>query len=290
MAHDHHQHSENNIKIAFFINLAFTIIEFVGGIWVNSVAIMSDAVHDLGDSLSLGTSWYLQRKSKQESDRNFTFGYARFSLLGALINSIVLIAGSVIVVYNAVSRLIHPEATDAQGMMWFAILGIAVNGFAAWRLTHGKSLNERVLSWHLIEDVLGWVAVLVVSIILQFRDISYLDPVLSLLITLYILWGISRRLKQTLIIFLQGAPEGIDLVALEEQIRAVPHVQSLHHTHIWSLEGEQHVFSTHLKLEGISSFSEIIEVKRNVKSILGRYNLQQYTIETELDNEECRMD
>ncbi|MCB0759987.1 MAG: cation transporter [Flavobacteriales bacterium] len=290
MAHDHHQHSENNIKIAFFINLAFTIIEFVGGIWVNSVAIMSDAVHDLGDSLSLGTSWYLQRKSKQESDRNFTFGYARFSLLGALINSIVLIAGSVIVVYNAVSRLIHPEATDARGMMWFAILGIAVNGFAAWRLTHGKSLNERVLSWHLIEDVLGWVAVLVVSIILQFRDISYLDPVLSLLITLYILWGISRRLKQTLIIFLQGAPEGIDLVALEEQIRAVPHVQSLHHTHIWSLEGEQHVFSTHLKLEGISSFSEIIEVKRNVKSILGRYNLQQYTIETELDNEECRMD
>lgn len=286
-----HQHSESNenLKTAFFLNLAFTIFEIIGGLYVNSVAIISDAIHDLGDSLSLGTAWYLNIRAQKEADQKYSFGYARFSLLGALINSLVLIGGSVFVVSEAVGRLLEPEQSDAGGMLIFALVGIAVNGYAAWKMSSGKTLNERVVSWHLLEDVLGWVAVAVVAIILHFTDSPYLDPALSLLITLYILWGVIKRLRETLFVFLQGVPKEIDLEAIKQAILQVNKVQSLHHTHVWSLEGEHHVFTTHVRLEHISDFKEILDTKQAIKTIISDYPFQHYTIETELDNETCQM-
>ncbi len=147
---DHHNHNHNtsgkNLKVAFFLNISFTILEIIGGYYVNSIAILSDAVHDLGDSLSLGTTWYLDSKSKQVSDKTFSFGYSRFSLLGALINSLVLIVGSVFVLYQAIERLLEPQHSDADGMIVFAIIGVLVNGYAAWKMSGGKSLNEKVVS------------------------------------------------------------------------------------------------------------------------------------------------
>ncbi|TDN87934.1 cobalt-zinc-cadmium efflux system protein [Salegentibacter sp. 24] len=290
MSHDHHHTSSGkNLKLAFFLNLAFTILEFIGGIYVNSIAIVSDAVHDLGDSLSLGTSWYLDNKSKQKSDSKFSFGYRRFSLLGALINSLVLIGGSVYVIYEAVRRLMAPEHSDAQGMMIFAIIGVAVNGFAAWKLSSGKTLNEKVVSWHLLEDVLGWVAVLVVSIILQFRDIHYLDPALSLAITLYILWNVFKRLKKTLYIFLQGTPSEINIKEVKYKIERIQGVASTHHVHIWSQEGEHHVFTAHVKLQHINCFKEYLKLKTEVLNSLEPYNFEHFTVQFELDSETCSL-
>ena len=289
MPHDHHDHSAGgkNLKLAFFLNLGFTIFEIIGGFYVNSVAIISDAVHDLGDSLSLGTAWYLQKKSHQGRDSRFSFGYKRFSLLGALINSLVLIAGSTFVTYQAVHRLIEPEASDAQGMVIFAIIGVLVNGFAAYKLSGGTSMNEKVISWHLMEDVLGWGAVLVVAIILLFWENPYLDPALSLFISGYILWNVIKRLKETLFIFLQGVPGDIKLDEVEDRILKIENVASVHHVHVWSLEGEHHVFTAHVKLENISGFQELLEVKKQIKSILKDYPFNHYTIETELDRETC---
>lgn len=291
MAHEHHKHSSGkNLKLAFFLNLGFTILEFIGGIYVNSIAIVSDAVHDLGDSLSLGTSWYLDHKSKQKSDSKFSFGYRRFSLLGALINSLVLIAGSVYVIYEAVGRLIEPEHSDADGMIVFALIGVAVNGYAAWKLSGGKTLNEKVVSWHLMEDVLGWVAVLIVAIILQFKDIHYLDPALSLLITLYILWNVFKRLKETFFIFLQGTPTDIDLDEVKQKIEAIPGVASSHHVHIWSQEGEHHVFTAHVKLQYINDFQEYLNLKSKVLNSLEAYNFEHHTLQFELDSETCSLE
>lgn len=290
MSHDHrHTKAGKNLKIAFLLNVGFTILELFGGFYVNSVAIISDAVHDLGDSLSLGTAWFLDKKSKQEANSKFSFGYARFSLLGALINSIVLIAGSVYVIYEAVGRILEPQHSDANGMILFAVFGIAVNGYAAWKISGGKSLNEKVVSWHLLEDVLGWVAVLIVAIILKFNDIHYLDPALSLLISAYILWGVISRLKDTLFIFLQGVPKEIDLKKIEQEILALDAIQSLHHTHIWSLEGEHHVFSSHLFLKNIENFKELEACKGRVEEILKRYNFQHHTLQTELDDKSCEL-
>lgn len=286
--HQHtHSRSGQNLKIAFFLNLGFTILELIGGMFVNSIAIISDAIHDLGDTLSLGTAWYLDKKSKSEADDKFSFGYSRFSLLGALINSLVLISGSIYVIYEAVGRILHPEHSDANGMIWFALFGIAVNGYAAWKMSGGKTLNEKVVSWHLLEDVLGWFAVLIVALVLKVKDIHYLDPALSLVITAYILWGVIGRLKETLYLFLQGVPKELDLLKIEKQLLTIEHVQSLHHTHIWSLEGEHHVFTTHLKLERIDEFAQILQIKAKAKKILEEHHFEHYTIETELDEESC---
>ncbi|TKD65164.1 cation diffusion facilitator family transporter [Flavobacterium sp. ASW18X] len=287
--HSHRQHSSKNLKIAFFLNLGFTVFEFIGGLYVNSIAIVSDAVHDLGDSLSLGTSWYLDQKSKKGANNKFSYGYKRFSLLGALINSIVLLIGSTYVIYEAVKRLIEPEHSDAQGMILFAIVGVAVNGYGAWKVSKGTSMNERVVSLHLLEDVLGWVAVLIVSIVLYFYDNNYLDPALSLLITLYILFNVFKRLKETLFVFLQGVPKDIDLDAIKNSVLQLDNVASLHHTHLWSQEGENHVFTTHIKLKNITEFDQILTVKKEVKYILQEYKFHHYTIETELDAETCEL-
>ncbi|MDN3593689.1 cation diffusion facilitator family transporter [Zunongwangia endophytica] len=290
MSHHHHHHhnqSGKNLKIAFFLNLGFTVLEFFGGFYVNSIAIISDAVHDLGDSLSLGTAWYLDKKSKKQADNKYSFGYKRFSLLGALINSIVLIAGSIYVISEAVGRLFDPQPSDAQGMIVFAIIGVLVNGYAAWKLSGGNSLNEKTVSWHLVEDVLGWVAVLIVAIVLNFTDNEYLDPALSILITLYILYNVILRLKETLFIFLQGVPDDIDPQRIEDDILKVQNIESLHHMHIWSLEGESHVFTAHLKLKNINSFTDLLHLKKQVKHILKDYHFDHYTIETEMDTESC---
>lgn len=290
MSHDNHHHQgSKNLKIAFFLNLGFTVFEIFGGLYVNSVSIISDAVHDLGDSLSLGTAWFLEKKSNQKASATYSFGYARFSLLGALINSLVLIIGSVFVIYAAVERLIEPEHSDANGMIVFALIGIAINGYAAWKLSGGKSLNEKVFSWHLLEDVLGWVAILIVAIVLKFKDIPYLDPALSLFITAYILYGVTKRLKQTLHVFLQGVPSEIDLLEIEKELLKVQHIQSLHHTHVWSLEGEHHVYTTHIKLQNITKFSQLTEVKKQLRKHLAKYHFQHITIETELDEESCSL-
>lgn len=256
---------------------------------MNSISIISDAVHDLGDSLSLGTSWYLDSKSKKKANSKYSYGYRRFSLLGALINSVVLIAGSVYVIYEAVGRILEPEHSDAQGMVIFAIIGVLVNGYAAYKLSSGKSMNEKVVSWHLMEDVLGWVAVLIVAIVLYFKDIHYLDPALSLLITLYILYNVFKRLKETLFIFLQGVPSDINLDEIKNGLLNLEKVKSLHHTHIWSLEGEHHVFTSHVILKDIEKFDQVIEVKTLIKDRLDEYNFEHYTIETELDSETCKL-
>ncbi|MFZ4451447.1 cation diffusion facilitator family transporter [Salibacterium aidingense] len=287
--HHHHHHSQSNIKTAFFLNFGFTIIELIGGILTNSMAIISDAIHDLGDSLSLGTAWVLQNKSEQRSNDTFTFGYRRFSLLGALVNSLVLIAGSLFVLSEAVPRLLNPETPHAGGMLMLSLLGMAVNGAAVLKMKSGRTMNEKVVSWHLLEDVLGWVAVFIVSVVMMFWDFAILDPLLSVLITLYILINVLRNLKKTLFIFLDGVPEEMDALKVEKSIQRIPNVEDTHHTHIWSLDGEQHVLSTHVVLCEDISKEEVMHVKTAIKEALHHYPLEHITIETEFSAEDCSL-
>ncbi|MDN3689345.1 cation diffusion facilitator family transporter [Cyclobacterium jeungdonense] len=291
MAHSHEvTGSTKNLKIAFFINVGFTCLEIVGGFITNSIAIISDALHDLGDSLSLGLAWYLEKKASREGPTNkFSFGYARFRLLGALVNALVLIGGSVYIVMEAVGRFQNPEPVKSLWMMGIAVIGVAANGYAAWRTRGAKSLNEKVISWHLLEDVLGWLAVLIVSIILQFKDWYFLDPALSIGITLVILNGVGRRLWDTLYLLLQGVPENIDLEEIRSKLREVKHVQSVHHTHIWSLDGEHHVLTTHLVLENISEYGKVDQVRQHALEALKEYDFHHHTIQVELDQKTCKL-
>ena len=186
-SHHHHNHSEGNIKVAFLLNLSFAIIELIGGFWTNSVAILSDALHDFGDSLTLGLSWYFAKVARREKDETYTYGYKRFSILAAFINSIVLVTGSIFILFEAIPRLVHPETPNTSGMIILAIGGIIVNGAAAFRLSNGKNLNEKVVYTHLLEDILGWIAVLIGALVMHFFDSPIIDPLLSVLISVYIL-------------------------------------------------------------------------------------------------------
>ena len=291
-SHDHsHGHSSDasrRIGWAFFLNVVFTIIEFIGGWLTNSTAIMADAVHDLGDSLSIGTSWGLNKLSDKDANRTFSYGYKRFSLLGALINGVVLTIGSVWILFEAIPRLSEPEMPQAEGMLLLSIFGIAVNGYAAYKLSEGNSLNERVLNWHLLEDVLGWVAVFIVSIVLMFKPWAILDPILSIGFTLFILFNVIRNLKQTLMLFLQATPDRAQLERIRDDLLSNEHVSDLHHFHIWSLDGERNVMTVHLVLVGDVSTEHIQTLKNDVQHSLKKYNFEHTTVEFEFADEQCR--
>lgn len=289
MPHNHDHETTGNIRTAFFLNLAFTLIEIFGGLWTNSMAILSDAIHDLGDSVSLGLAWYLENYSKRQGDRRYSYGYRRFSLLGALINTTILIVGSVFILSEAIPRLFSPEPTNAPGMVIFALIGIIINGLAVLRLRGTESMNARVVALHLLEDVFGWVAVLVVSILLIFTDYYILDPILSILFTLFILYNVVRNLRKTIALFLQAVPENLDIEEIEGELRTLDMVQSIHHTHIWSLDGVHHVLSTHVVLHEDVSKDDLLCIREEIKFKLRQYDLSHSTIEIEFGEEDCMM-
>ena len=293
MSEHRHQHGAHgtvrNIKVAFWLNLSFTIIEIAGGLWTNSLAILSDAVHDFGDSLSLGLAWLLESLSRRRGDHRFSYGYRRFSLLGALLNTLILIGGSVVILTQAIPRLIKPEAAYAPGMAGLALLGIAINGFAVLRLRHEQTLNARVVALHLLEDVLGWIAVLIVSIVLIITELSILDPILSIVITCYILFNTIRNLRQTLSLFLQAVPENIDLDAIDGKLRSIPEVLSTHHTHVWSMDGEHHVLTTHVVIDESTSKDDIVCIRTSIQDVLRELAFSHTTVEIEFGEDDCGM-
>ena len=287
-SHTHHHHQTENIRTAFFLNFGFTLFEIVGGIYTNSLAITSDALHDLGDSISLGMAWYLENHSQKESDQKYSYGYRRFSLLAALINTIILVVGSLYILTEAIPRLLHPEEANAGGMILLAIIGIAVNGAAVLRVRKGQSLNAQVVAWHLLEDVLGWAAVLIVSIVLLVTDLYILDPILSVLINLYIIYNVIGNLRKTLALFLQAVPDTHNLPDIEHRLAKISQVLSVHHTHIWSLDGENNVLSTHLVVEPDASKDDLMRIKSDVRAITGELSLAHSTVELEFE-EDCSM-
>jgi cobalt-zinc-cadmium efflux system protein len=281
--------TSRNIRIVFILNLLFTAIEIIGGFLTNSMAILSDALHDLGDSFALGITLILDKLSHRVSDEKYSYGYQRFNLLAALINTIILVIGSIFIFSEAIPRLSHPEHSNAQGMVIFAIIGIVVNGAAALRLRGSKSQNTKIIAWHLLEDVLGWTAVLIVAFVLLFKDIHILDPLLSILITAYVLYNVLKNLKKTLSLFMQGVPEDIEIKKLEENILNQPRVKSVHHTHIWSLDGENHVLTTHVVVYKNTTRIQISQIKKSIMALISGHHFEHTTIEIEYEDENCNM-
>ena len=291
MGHHHHHSTNENLKLAFILNASFAILEIIGGFWINSVAILSDALHDLGDSFSLGLAWFLNRYAEKEHDDKFSYGYRRFSLLGALLNAIILIVGSLYILSEAIPRLLSPEPFNARGMVLFALLGIAVNGWAVLRLKDEESQNAQVVSWHLLEDVLGWITVLAVGLISLVVNVPILDPILSIFLAGFILYNVFKKLRETVDLFLQSVPKNIDIVEIEAQLQKIDCVDSLHHTHIWSLDGENNVFTTHLVVGENISRDKALNIKQNCKDILNdlHLHLTHITIEIEYTAADCSM-
>lgn len=278
----HHQQSsrETNIKWAVFLNVSFTIIEIVGGLLTNSLAILSDALHDLGDSVALITSLIAEKKAKKPADLKRTYGYQRLSLFSAVFTAIILIAGSFFIISEAIPRLFNPKTPNATGMMIIAIIGILANGVGMLKLRTGRSQSEKIISWHLLEDVLGWVAIFIGGVVIYFWDFPIIDPILTLGITAFVLWGVTRNLRDTLNIFMQGVPENIEVNEVKEELKKLKGVLGAHDIHIWSLEGETNIFSGHVVVE-----DEILNnperTREEIKKVLSRHHIEHSTIEME---------
>lgn len=274
--------TEKNILIAFVLNLFFALFEFFGGLVTNSVAIISDAIHDIGDALSIGISYFLEKKSKKEPDKNYTYGYARYSVLGATITTFILLFGSVLVIFNALKRIFNPIEIDYNGMIVFAVIGVVVNFVAAYFTRDGHSINQKSVNLHMVEDVLGWVIVLIGAIFMKFTEISIIDSIMSILVAVFILYNAIKNLREILELFLEKTPSSISVDDIKAYLCEIDGVKDVHHIHVWSMDGENNYATLH-----VVSSNENASLKAEIRKVLEVHGISHVTIEVEDEGEEC---
>ncbi len=274
--------TEKNILVAFILNLIFSVFEFVGGAVTGSVAIVSDAVHDIGDAISIGVSYFLERKSKKQPDEVFTYGYMRYSVIGSLITTVILLFGSLAVIYNAVIRIFNPVKIDYSGMIIFAVVGTVVNFIAAYFTKEGDSLNQRAVNLHMLEDVLGWVVVLIGALIMRFTYFAIIDPLMSIGVSVFIFINSVKNVREIENIFLEKIPADIEAEEIKKHICEIDGVLDVHHVHIWSMDGFSHYATMHVVTE-----SDSHEIKDEIRRELGDHNIVHVTLELEAPDEHC---
>jgi len=286
----HKKNAGKNILTAFLLNLGFVIIEIAGGLYTGSVAILSDSIHDLGDCIAIGSAYFLERYSRSQPTETYTYGYRRYSIVSAIISSLVLLVGSGIVVYSSVARLLSPAEPRSDMMIILAVFGVAVNGYAAYR-THRGSFNERAISLHMLEDVLGWAVVLLGSIVMYiFRGHTialYVDPVMSLLVAAFIIYNIVIHLRDAFAVLLERAPAGFDTAAYKAALGEVEGVLSIHHLHVWSLDGETAIATLHVVVPAGYSISDTTRVKHRIYEISEKFGISHLTVQTDAEGNGC---
>ena len=275
--------TEKNIFIAFILNISFSIFELIGGIFTNSISIMSDAVHDFGDALSIGISLVLEKKSKKKPDEKYTYGYARYSVLGALITTIVLTIGSIFVILGGINRILNPVAINYNGMIIFAILGVVINLLAAYFTREGDSINQKAVNLHMLEDLLGWVLVLMGSILMKFTNISLVDSFMSIGIAIYILINAFKNLKDISDLFLEKTPKDISVEEIKKHLLEIKEIIDIHHIHIWSMDGVTNYSTMHIVTED----KNIKEIKSRIREEMSQLGISHTTIEIEDKNDNC---
>ena len=274
--------SDRKILLAFFLNLGFSLLEFFGGMLSGSVAISSDAIHDLGDALSIGLSYLLERKSRKKPDETYTYGYVGYSVLGGFITSSVLLAGSLVVIASSVHRLFYPTEIHYDGMIVFAVIGVLVNFLAALLTYHGESLNQKAVNLHMLEDVLGWIVVLIGAVVMRFTNFYWLDPLLSICVAIFILIGACKGLKEILALLLHKVPSGVSVVEIAEHVQKVPGVLGVHHVHVHSLDGVTCTASMHVVTD-----AESVQIKQLIRQELCEHGISHVTLELEGSDEIC---
>ena len=277
--HKHHHKTEKNILIAFFLNIGFAIFELIGGFLTSSVSIISDAIHDAGDALSIGISYFLERKSNKKSDNVYTFGYRRYSTIGALITTLILLIGALVVIYNSILRFFNPVELEYNGMIIIAIFGVIINFLAAYFTRSGDSLNQHAVNLHMLEDVLGWIVVLIGSIVIKYTNFYYIDSIMSIGISLFLIIESVKNLKEILDLILEKVPSNISVNEVKKKVLEIDGVKDVHHVHIWSLDGNKVYATMHVVSDE--------NVKSEIRNSLQKMDINNVTIEMEGSKEKC---
>lgn len=274
------------LRWAFFLNLGFTAVEAIGGWWTNSIAVLTDALHDGGDCLVLGAAWYLQGVALRGRDAQYSYGYGRYSMLGGWLTAVVLILGALFMIGASVPRLFAPTMPDTTGMMGIAVFGLLMNSLAAWKLHGGQSLNERGAYLHLLEDVLGWATVLIGGGLIKLTGWAVIDPLLSMAISIFILVNAIGTLRRGTGILMQEQPPSVDIQTIRTRLMAIPHVVDLHDQHTWTLDGSLMVHTVHIVVDQVEP-AEVRTIKQQARSVLKKAGIQHATIEIEWVDEDC---
>lgn len=275
-----------NIKIAFLLNLAFSIVEAIGGILTNSISIISDSLHNLGDSITIGINYIFEKKSKKLPNKEYSYGYLRYTMLGSLIASFILLVGSVIIIYNVVPRLIKPLSVNYDAMIIFGIFGLLINLYATIKIMRSKDKDKKI-NTHMIEDTVIWLFILTGSICIKVFDLVIIDPILSLLIAIYILYQVYKYMKNIYNIFMEKVPKNVKIDEIKKDIESNENIDNVHHIHIWSMDGVNNYMTAHIHLNKILNEEEIIKTKNDVKNKLKENKINHITLEVEYFNEKC---
>ena len=268
------------VWLAFFLNLSFAIVEFIAGGIFGSSAVLADSVHDFGDAIAIGISALLESISNRKEDSHYTLGYKRFSLLGAMVTAVILMTGSGMVLLENLTKLFHPQPVNEEGLLWLGFIAISVNVLASLVIRKGETKNESILSLHFLEDTLGWVAVILMAIVLRFTDWYILDPLLSLAISIFILSKAIPRFWSTLKIFLDAVPEGVDIQKIKKDLAELDHVASINQLNLWTMDGLEKNAIVHVCLE----HADHMEVcKESIRTLLKDCGFQNVTIEVDED-------
>lgn len=281
--------TEKNILIAFILNIGFSIFEFFGGIFTNSVAILSDSIHDFGDALSIGISFFLERKSKKGADNKYTYGYIRYSVLGGVITTTILLVGSILVIIGAVTRLYNPVNVNYSGMIILAIIGVVINFAGTYVTRKGDSINQASVNLHMMEDVLGWIVVLIGAIVMNFTDIKIIDPIMSIVVALFILINSLINFKKILDLFLEKTPSNIDIDELKKHLLEIDGVDDIHHIHVWSIDGYKTLATMHI----VTKSKNVADIKKKIREELEEHGICHAILETEeiiCDDTECNIE
>ena len=270
------------VWLAFFLNLSFAIVEFIAGGIFGSSAVLADSVHDFGDAVAIGISAFLESISNRKEDSHYTLGYKRFSLLGAMVTAVILMTGSGMVILENISKIFHPQPVNDEGLLWLGIIAITINVLASLVIRKGQTKNESILSLHFLEDTLGWVAVILMAIVLRFTDWYILDPLLSLAISFFILSKALPRFWSTLNIFLDAVPEGVDIQNIRSDLEQLDHIASVNQLNLWTMDGLEKNAIIHVCLEHVKHMEVC---KESIRDLLKDCGFQNITIEVDADLE-----
>lgn len=270
------------VWVAFFLNLTYAIVEFIAGGVFGSSAVLADSVHDLGDAIAIGISAFLETISNREEDSHYTLGYKRFSLLGAMVTAVILMTGSVLVILENIAKIFHPQPVNDEGILWLGIIAITINVLASLVIRKGQTKNESILSLHFLEDTLGWVTVILMAIVLRFTDWYILDPLLSLVISFFILSKALPRFWRTLKIFLDAVPEGVDIQKIKTDLAELDHVASINQLNLWTMDGLEKNAIVHVCLKETEHMETC---KESIRIFLKDCGFQNITIEVDADLE-----
>ncbi|GAA3566629.1 cation diffusion facilitator family transporter [Snuella lapsa] len=294
MAHSHHSHShthhrdmkDKNLMISILLNVMITVAQVIGGLISGSLSLLSDALHNFSDVLSLIVSYVASKLSKQKASVNRTFGYKRAEILAAFVNASTLIIVAIILIKEAIERFKHPQVIDSNLVIWLAIIAIVFNGFSVLLLKKDSKNNINIKSayLHLLTDMLASIAVLIGGLLMKFYQIFWVDSVLTFLIALYLIWVGYDLLKTSTKVLMLFTPEHINIKDVVRVVNNLPKVKKLHHVHIWSLSDEELHLEAHLDLYNDLSITDFNKLLEDIESVLSeQFNINHVTIQPEYD-------